>query len=445
MPSDDISFDNVASPPPAVLDNPRIDSIVDNARSAAIPWHGYQRSGILSENEYGLVSDIIGKPLDVFKRVIESDVKVYTNLFLKLFSLTMNPDIVNYAFVKVADALLNSKEFSYFFIPLFFKFLKENETYFENLDTDGKLLFAQVFALANLYVACSCPKMFTVFLEYLSKLMTSTDNYLCLFATQCLAAMLNLKAHRYGVWAEGSCPYRLAEILRSSSADSQLQYYSLFCFWLLTFESPIAKEANKPFDLIKVMVHIARSDTKTKVYRMILAIFSNLLQKAPNENIFTMLLENVDKAVKLLQRRKWADEEILSYMDFIISTLEVSSQHLSTFDIYKSEIESGQLHWSPSHRSEQFWIENAKKLNSDNYSLLKKLFQNLQNHGNPTSLAVACHDLGAYITYYPEGKSVLVKYGMKQRIMELMSHPNPEIRFEALNTVQRLMTEVWNN
>ncbi|WBW73173.1 V-type ATPase V1 subunit H [Schizosaccharomyces osmophilus] len=444
MASDDINFENVASPPPAALDNPKIDRVVDNARSAAIPWHGYQRSGILTESEYELISDVVGKSIDVYKRFVESDVKLYTNLFLKLFSITTNPDILHYAFVKVADALLNSKDFSLFFIPLLFKFLKENESYFDNLGDDGKLLFARVFALANLYVACSCPKMFTVFLEYLSKLMISSDNCLCLFAAQCLASMLSLKAHRYAVWAEGSCPSRLAELLRTSS-DSQLQYYSLFCFWLLTFESPIAKEVNKPFDLVNVMVQIARSDTKIKVYRLILAIFSNLLQKAPNENIFTMLLENVDKVVKVLQRRKWADEEILGYMEYILSTLEVSSQHLSTFDIYKSEIKSGQLQWSPSHRSEQFWMENVTKLNSDNCSLLKKLFQKLQTNDNSTSLAVACHDLGAYITYYPKGKSVLVKYGMKQRIMELMSHPDPEVRFEALNTVQRLMTEVWNN
>ncbi|EPX72986.1 V-type ATPase V1 subunit H [Schizosaccharomyces octosporus yFS286] len=444
MASDDINFESVASPAPAALDNFKVDSIVDNARSAAIPWHGFQRSGVLTEDEYELISSIVGKPIDVFKMIVESDVKLYTNLFLKLFSITTNPGILHYAFVKAADALLNSKDFSLFFIPLFFKFLKENDTYFNNLADDEKLLFARVFALSNLYVACSCPKMFTVFLEYLSKLMKSSDNNLCLFAAQCLAAILSLKAHRYAVWAEGSCPSRLAELLRTAS-DSQVQYYSLFCFWLLTFESPISKEINQPIDLVKVMVQIARSDTKIKVYRLILAIFSNLLQKAPNENIFTMLIENVDKVVKVLQRRKWADEEILGYMDYILSTLEVSSEHLSTFDFYKSEVNSGHLQWSPSHRSEQFWMENVTKLNSDNYALLKKLFQNLQNNDNSTSLAVTCHDLGAYITYYPKGKSVLVKYGMKQRIMELMSHPDPEVRFEALNTVQRLMTEVWNN
>lgn len=44
----------------------------------------------------------------------------------------------------------------------------------------------------------------------------------------------------------------------------------------------------------------------------------------------------------------------------------------STFDEYQQELESGLLRWStPTHQDEDFWRENAKKLESDNKRCVK--------------------------------------------------------------------------
>lgn len=43
----------------------------------------------------------------------------------------------------------------------------------------------------------------------------------------------------------------------------------------------------------------------------------------------------------------------------------------SSFDEYSSELKSGRLEWSPVHKSEKFWRENAVRLNEKNYELLK--------------------------------------------------------------------------
>lgn len=43
----------------------------------------------------------------------------------------------------------------------------------------------------------------------------------------------------------------------------------------------------------------------------------------------------------------------------------------SSFDEYTSEVKSGRLEWSPVHKNEKFWRENAIRLNENNYSLLK--------------------------------------------------------------------------
>ena len=44
---------------------------------------------------------------------------------------------------------------------------------------------------------------------------------------------------------------------------------------------------------------------------------------------------------------------------------------VSSFDEYSSELKSGRLEWSPVHKSEKFWRENAGRLNEKNYELLK--------------------------------------------------------------------------
>lgn len=44
---------------------------------------------------------------------------------------------------------------------------------------------------------------------------------------------------------------------------------------------------------------------------------------------------------------------------------------ISTFEVYASELETGMLQWSPSHLSENFWKQNAGRLNEDNQKLLR--------------------------------------------------------------------------
>lgn len=51
---------------------------------------------------------------------------------------------------------------------------------------------------------------------------------------------------------------------------------------------------------------------------------------------------------------------------------------MSSFDEYSSEISSGNLEWSPVHRSEKFWRDNASRLNEDRHKLLKILIQLLE-------------------------------------------------------------------
>lgn len=61
---------------------------------------------------------------------------------------------------------------------------------------------------------------------------------------------------------------------------------------------------------------------------------------------------------------------ILEYLSEIIN-FEFFQNFYSSFDEYSSELKSGRLEWSPVHKSEKFWRENAARLNEKNYELLK--------------------------------------------------------------------------
>lgn len=117
------------------------------------------------------------------------------------------------------------------------------------------------------------------------------------------------------------------------------------------------------------------------------------------------------------------------------------------------------------HESELFWKENATKLNDKNYEQLKLLITLLKDSNDAIVLAVAAHDIGQYVKHYERGKKyvhlsvsvypvyglinrllltrVLTDFGAKTRVMELMTHQDADVRYQALVSVQRLVSHPW--
>lgn len=83
---------------------------------------------------------------------------------------------------------------------------------------------------------------------------------------------------------------------------------------------------------------------------------------------------------------------------------------------------SGHLSWTPVHESEDFWKENAARLNEKDHELLRYillliatihkclsfcdsiLIKLLKESTEPVVLAVAAHDVGQYVKHYDLGK-----------------------------------------
>merc|ERR1719351_132564 len=233
----------------------------------------------------------------------------------------------------------------------------------------------------------------------------------------------------------------------SSKINFQIQYQLTFCLWVLTFNSGIAAKLNK-FGVIPILADILTDAQKEKVSRIILAVFRNLIEKVVEpqvikENCISMVQCKVLKQLEFIEQRKFDDEDIQADIEFLKEKMEASLQDLSSYDEYVTEVHSGRLVWSPVHRSERFWRENAAKLNDRNYELLKILINLLETSKDHLVLSVACFDLGEYVRHYQRGKHVLDQLNGKTLVMSLLGHEDPNVRYEALLAVQKLMVHNW--
>uniref|UniRef100_A0A0K8RAI9 Putative vacuolar h+-atpase v1 sector subunit h n=1 Tax=Ixodes ricinus TaxID=34613 RepID=A0A0K8RAI9_IXORI len=150
-----------------------------------------------------------------------------------------------------------------------------------------------------------------------------------------------------------------------------------------------------------------------------------------------MIQCKVLKQLENLEQQKYVDEDISEDIKFLLEKLGESVQDLSSFDEYSSELKSGRLEWSPVHKSEKFWRENAVRLNEKNYELLKILTKLLEVSDDPQVLAVAAHDVGEYVRHYPRGERVIEQLGGKQLVVNHMHHEDQQVRYNATSGLCR--------
>ncbi|CAE8605404.1 unnamed protein product, partial [Polarella glacialis] len=121
---------------------------------------------------------------------------------------------------------------------------------------------------------------------------------------------------------------------------------------------------------------------------------------------------------------------------------------MSNFERYERELQTGHLQWGFIH-SGKFWAENALKFESNDFRALKVLAGLLLSPlTDVTTLAVACHDLGEFVTLHPLGKKRVAQLQVKERVMELMGSTEAsyrEVRREALLCCQKLMLNKWQD
>ncbi|OAD56426.1 V-type proton ATPase subunit H [Eufriesea mexicana] len=262
---------------------------------------------------------------------------------------------------------------------------------------------------------------------------------------RCLQMMLRIDEYRFAFLSVGGISTLLSVL--TGRVNFQVQYQLIFCIWVLTFNPLLAEKMNR-FGVIPILADILSDSVKEKVTRIILAVFRNLIEKVEDgqdakEHCIAMVQCKVLKQLSILEQRKFDDEDITDDIEFLNDKLQASVQDLSSFDEYSTEVKSGRLEWSPVHKSGKFWRENASRLNEKNYELLRILVHLLETSKDPLVLSVASFDVGEYVRHYPRGKHIIEQLGGKQRVMQLLGHEDPNVRYEALLAVQKLMVHNW--
>ncbi|KAG5341063.1 hypothetical protein C0989_011922 [Termitomyces sp. Mn162] len=388
-------------------------------------FKGYQRADLITSEELALIKKVDKQPRARIEQILLSDLQIYAHLYFCLLKKLQRVDTMQCLLVLIADALSDHEER----IPVFLR----------TAEADPDLPFLPLLSSESTPLPLQYLKLF---LATLASLVQGPAPNKRDVAVQCLESLLARRNCRQAIWAVPGIIAGFIEILKQKPGP-QMSYQVAFCFWLLSFEQNVAEELDKKYDVIPLLIDVAQGAVKEKVIRVVVATFRNLVTKAPMANLPAMLAAKLLPFVKNLYTRKWQDEDILEDIQYLRDELNTNFQSLTTYDEYTSELSSGYLSWSPVHESDEFWKENASKLNDDDCKQLQILLRLLKQSTDPLILAVAVQDVGQYVKHTDRGKKLVEKYNGKARVMELMTHEDSEVRYRALIAVQQLVSQPW--
>lgn len=140
----------------------------------------------------------------------------------------------------------------------------------------------------------------------------------------------------------------------------------------------------------------------------------------------------------MIKTRHLTDSDLVEDLNKLIEMLGEYTSSQTTFDEYAAELTAGHLRWSPPHKSDEFWRENAEKIITGNKGELpKKLSEILSKpwDNDKQVLAIACNDVGWLVKQCPQKRDTLEKFGIKGRVMALMADKDESVRWESLRAV----------
>ncbi|EJT97397.1 ATPase V1 complex subunit H [Dacryopinax primogenitus] len=431
----------------SLIVNPYLEESSSKVRSKPIPWEGYQRAGLITPAELAAIKKVDRQPRSRIESILVNEGAQYAALYLSLLKKLVRVDVLQYILVLIGDSLIDHEER----IGLYTGAAHDDPELpygplLRSLDTPDEFVQLKACQVLSILFGSSEDSAgimdINTFLNFISSLIKDTSIARRDVGVQCLEATLPTPAFRLAVWHVPSIMQSLVQLLKSNKT-AQMQYQITFCIWLLSFEPSVAAAINRQYDVIPILTEVAQTAAKEKVIRVVVATFKNLVVKAPDANLPAMLVAKLLPFVQNLTGRKFSDEDIKEDVLFLRDELKAQFESLTTYDEYASELVSGHLGWTPVHDSDEFWKENACRLNENDSEQLKRLVDLLNTSTDPVMLAVAAHDIGKYVKYCERGKKIITDLGAKTRVMELMSHEDSEVRYQALMSVQLLVSHSW--
>ncbi|XP_057308617.1 V-type proton ATPase subunit H-like [Hydractinia symbiolongicarpus] len=425
----------------------RLEGKLMEIRSYHINWESYHQGQMISQADYQFVSHYDRQPEEAKKKLFEDNPEKCIMTLLSLIGHVAKEHVIQYSLVMLDDILAKSKD----------RVKQVHDVALKNdlniwpilvtlLNRDDSIVMHMASRLITKLATLSryrCPDSDLIyFLNWLKVQLCSPGNEYLQSVAKCIQLLMRIDDYRM--------PFVKADGINSivsvllSNLGFQLQYQLIFCIWMLSFQPEIAAKVGEN-NVIPILADILRNSQKEKVTRIIIHTFKNLLEKPENckTACVSLIQSKLVPVLNVLSSKTWTDEDIKDDIEYVSEKLQDSVQDLSTWDEYVAEVKSGRLEWSPVHKQEKFWRENAIKICEKNYELLKVLVKLLEYSTDPLIQAVACHDLGEFIRHYPRARPAFDALGCKELVMLRMTHEDEQVKYEALLAVQKLLVHNW--
>lgn len=442
------------------IDGAVMSDIRTGMRSRVLALDAYLRSDLLTQDEASALKVLSDKKqIEQTNKVVLASPELYATKFITLLSRKPKDDIVTYVLVIIIDVILQDKSFANSILqlskidstlpytPLIELLSSEDESIILSSIYVLSLLFLNDPASINGNSSSTEDNLVKLFDILCNKLLKSTSQPLNYLSIQFIKELLTIKSYRLIFWKNHlKLSPNLFKTFMERKGELQMRYYSTFSIWLLTFSKQTSKDISDSYpELIGALYVSAKDSVKEKIVRLSISSLLNILNVENNEKIVKQsLLVNGLEISKNLLERKWADEELKLDLETLVNLLTDAVSTLTTFDEFENELKLKKFTWSPSHKSEEFWIENIEKFKENNWKLLKELvslitFESVSEEQMYLNQSIICHDIYQIIKNEPDVVKILDKSGAKPKIMSLLNSPNSNVKFEALKTTQKLL------
>ncbi|CUM67979.1 uncharacterized protein PRCAT00005693001 [Priceomyces carsonii] len=467
-----------------IVDNQHLSDAKKIIRERIIPWEGLSRADVISEDDANHIKILEKQSLDNKYSTILSQLQLYSNTLLNVLNkLNVNSkdDVLKNVLNLINDLLIDlpKQEFLDTLLDLskvddslpyypFLKHLDNNDTLIKTLSLYNLTILLTKKGKTDPHAKIDKEILIRIFdlLSSDSFIGNPQDINMQIVGIQLLQELLLVKNFKEIYQGHNLIsnfkPINnlIARLSRQPNNSSlQLVYNVLLTAWILSFSASINRSLvhNYP-ELIGSLLIMAKDSIKSKIVRVSVAILKNFVTITTSNSeqfkiIKLVLFHDGLSTVGTLKERKFAsngsDEELSNDLSDLSDSLnEIVKEKLTSLDEYLTELENPNLiSWSsPTHKSQQFWEENAPKFKENSFKLVKKMLDILSSKPDKAlSTIIILNDLQFLIQNLGQDLIDFINTEnggqYKLLIMGFLgdSNGNTELKYEALKTVQLLV------
>eukprot|EP01088_Endostelium_zonatum_P015392 TRINITY_DN375_c0_g1_i1.p1 TRINITY_DN375_c0_g1~~TRINITY_DN375_c0_g1_i1.p1 ORF type:complete len:464 (+),score=121.01 TRINITY_DN375_c0_g1_i1:91-1482(+) len=421
--------------------------------SQQVKWNDYRKAEVISGESLELLKAYDGKSPEAQADLIEEAPERYAELFLQLLSFTQggvaNTDVIQHVLAWIDEILKDEDKASIFlrckepFNP-FLDVLRPSSDWFIN--SRASRILAQLLAADS---EVHAPHAHSLQLWCITYLRDHKDSVGDLISAIHALTLLFRKAEYRQSFGQSEGLRVLHNLLKSNMRSQQMIYKVLFCMWVLSFETEVAEAFADEQGLIEDLVEILRLFQKEKIRRMAIALLKNLLvvnkaggRSGGRENRGKMVEAGISRVLGYLNNKKWGDVDIEEDLAILTEELGKDLVKMTSWEVYYKEIKSGNLGWTPVHKTEKFWRENVHRFEDNNREVLGILLGLIRSSKSSLVKSVALYDIGEFCRFHPKGRKIIGELEGKNEIM-LMIGTDPEVSKQALLCMQKMMVTNW--